>query len=178
MLAIASLLDPETDQQTRDLWQFLEEKCGLYEIKTAPYPHYSWLGCDDIQWKPATQKLKRISLSIKGFTVRTAGFGIFSGPIPVLFVSIVKTPELMEIHRKIWERLEGNLIGPQAYYSPERWMPHITIAHGDLTPENLCCAVQDLAFQRVEFEIFVNNVSIIYHNEEGVGVKYKFDLTK
>ncbi len=84
----------------------------------------------------------------------------------------------MEIHRKIWARLEENLIGPQTYYSPERWMPHITIAHGDLTPENLSCAVQDLAFQRVEFEIFVNNVSIIYHNEEGVGVKYKFDLAE
>ncbi len=176
MLAIASLLDPIADQQIRNLWQLLEDKCGLYEIKTAPFPHYSWFGCEDLQWKPVRQKLNKISRSLDSFSVRTSGFGLFSGPVPVLFVSLVKTPELMEIHRKIWGSLEKYLIGASELYSPERWIPHITIAHGDLTPAKLYCAVQNLAFQPLEFEIKVNNISIIYHNEEGVGIKDRFDL--
>jgi 2'-5' RNA ligase len=176
MLAIASLLDPFTDQQTRNLWQLLEEKCGLYEIKTAPFPHFSWFGCEDLQWKPVRHKLNSFCRSQNSFSVKTSGIGLFSGPVPILFVSLVKTFELMDMHRKIWRRLEKDLIGANELYSPEQWVPHITIAHGDVTPSNLCCAVKELAFQPLEFEVRVNNISVIYHNEEGVGIKDRFEL--
>ncbi len=176
MLAIASLLDPAADQQVRNLWQILEEKCGLYQIKTAPFPHISWFGCEDLQWKPARQKLTSISRTLPSFQVRSSGLGLFSGAVPVLYVGIVKTLELTEAHDKIWRRLEKNLIGTNELFSPEHWVPHITIARGDLTPSSLSCAIQDLAFQPLEFEILINNISIIYHNEEGVGIKDRFDL--
>ncbi len=176
MLAIASLLDPNADQQIRNLWQILEEKCDLNEIMTAPFPHYSWFGCEDLQWVPARKKLKSISHSLHSFSIRTAGYGFFTGPVPVLFVALVKTPELMEMHRQMWQRLKVNLVGANELYSPEKWVPHITIAHGDLNSSNLSCAIQALAFQPLDFDIFINNVSIIYHNEEGVGIKDRFSL--
>ncbi len=178
MLAIASLLDPAADQQTRNLWQTLEEKCGLYEIKTAPFPHLSWFGCEDLQWKPVREKLTSIARSLPSFTLRTSGLGLFSGPVPVLYVGIVKTLELTEIHSRIWHRLKKNLINPNELFSPENWVPHVTIAHGDLTPASISCAIQELAFQKFEFDIFINNISIIYQNEEGVGIKDRFDLVE
>jgi len=178
MLAIASLLNPDTDQQTRTMWQLLEEKCGLLGIKAAPYPHFSWFASEDIQWTPARRKLDRIAARIKPFTVWTAGLGIFSGPSPVLYVALVKSAELLETHRMIWRRMERYLVAPQNFYAPEQWMPHITIAHGDLDPEKLACAVQDLAFEKVRFEVAINNISVIYHNTKGIGIKSRFELGK
>ncbi len=176
MLAIASLLDPDADQKTRNVWQILEEKCGLFEIKTAPFPHFSWFGCDDLLWGPARQKIKSISRSLPSFTVRTTGYGLFTGPVPVLYIALAKTMDLTEVHDKLWRRLEKYFIGVNELYTPEQWVPHITIAHGDLTPENISCAIRELAFVPSEFEITVNNLSIIYLNQEGVGVKDRFDL--
>lgn len=176
MLAIASLLDPEADQQTRSMWQMLEDKCGLFGIMAAPYPHFSWFASEDIVWSPARRKLARIARKIKPFKVRTAGLGIFSGPVPVLYVALVKSPELLEIHRAMWKRMEKHLVKPLDYYSPEEWMPHITIAHGDLDPAKISCAVEDFAFESVKFEVAINNISVIYHSDKGVGIKSRFEL--
>jgi 2'-5' RNA ligase len=176
MLAIASLLDPETDQQIRRLWELLEEKCGLLEIKSAPFPHFSWAASEDIEWRSASKKLEKITHKTEAFKVRTAGLGIFSGPTPVLYIPIVKSPFLLATHLEIWKRLERFLIKPQGYYSPNQWIPHITIALGDLDAEKLSCAVQDLAFQKMAFDISVTNISVIYHTNEGVGIKSRFEL--
>ena len=177
MLAIASLLDPATDQQTKKLWRFLEDKCGLAGIKTAPYPHFSWLTCDDLNWDPVSKNLGRIAIKVKGFTAITAGLGIFGGPKPILYIPIVKTPELLAIHQNIWGKVRRYLVNPQDYYLPENWMPHITIAYGDLAPANLACAIQDLAFETLSFEIIINNISVIFNTPaDGVGIKASFKL--
>jgi hypothetical protein len=47
MYAIATLLDPSSDSQIRDLWQLLGTDCGLAGIKTAPLPHFSWQGAEN-----------------------------------------------------------------------------------------------------------------------------------
>ena len=178
MIALATLLDPESDRQTRQLWQLLEEKCSLSGIKAAPYPHFSWAASENIEWSSARRKLERISHKIEPFKVRTAGLGIFNGPGPVLYVAIAKEPHLLAMHLDIWKRLERNLVQPLEYYSPSQWMPHITIAQGDLNPEKLACAVQELAFERMTFEVIVNNISVIYHSYEGGGIKSRFELGK
>ncbi|HVP21858.1 MAG TPA: 2'-5' RNA ligase family protein [Anaerolineaceae bacterium] len=178
MLALATLLDPDSDLQTRQLWQLLEEKCNLLGIMAAPYPHFSWAASENIEWSSARRKLDRIAHKIKPFKVKTAGLGIFNGPDPVLYVAIVKEPHLLATHQDIWKRLERNLINPQEYYAPSHWMPHITIAQGDLNPQKLACAVQELAFERMAFEVNVNNISVIYHSDESVGIKSRFELGK
>jgi 2'-5' RNA ligase len=176
MLAIASLLDEATDQQTRDLWRLLEEKCDLSGIKKAPYPHFSWLSCEDLAWSPVNAKLKRFTVKLNTLRVKTAGLGIFSGKIPILYLAIVKTQQLMDIHQMLWKKVGPHLINPQAYYLPDMWMPHITIAHGDLDADNLSCAIRNLAFDLIAFDIHINNISVIFHNTEDVGVKATYKL--
>jgi hypothetical protein len=42
MYAVASLLNPAADKQTRDLWRLLENRCGLSGISMPSLPHFSW----------------------------------------------------------------------------------------------------------------------------------------
>lgn len=176
MQAIASLLDPVTNEQTKDLWRVLEEKCGLAGIKTTPYPHFSWLSCEDLDWARVCKKLEKITSKVSGFRVNTAGIGIFPGANPILYIPVIKTPELLQIHQLIWKEVAQYLIKPQDYYLPDQWMPHITLAHGDLNQDNLACAIRDLALDSRVYEIFVDNISVIFHIDDKVGVNAVFKL--
>ena len=51
MHGLVSLLDPEHYQQVENLWNELEEECGLEGIKVTPYPHFSWLIAEDFDWE-------------------------------------------------------------------------------------------------------------------------------
>ena len=174
MFAIATLLDPNSDLETRDFWQLLEKDCGLSGINTTPLPHFSWQGADDYQVGEVEQVLKDTARGLNPFVVRTAGLGLFTGPVPVLYLALVKTARLMEVHRTIWEAAGPLATGLNGHYSPDLWMPHITIAYLDLNADNLACAVKNLIFRPVELEIQVDQLALLYQIDEDTGVRSRF----
>jgi 2'-5' RNA ligase len=112
------------------------------------------------------------------FVVLTAGIGVFTGPMPVLYLALVKTRMMIDIHEMLWREMAplSNLVNE--YYSPPRWVPHITLAIRDITPLNLACAMEGLLSYPFEMEIFVDNLALIYQvgDYDGVKVKYNFPL--
>jgi len=74
----------------------------------------------------------------------------------------------------LWENAGPLASGLNKHYSPDLWMPHITIAYQDLVADNLACAVKNLIFKPVELEICVDQLALLYQNEEDTGVKGSF----
>jgi 2'-5' RNA ligase len=106
--------------------------------------------------------------------VQTVGLGLFTGPVPVLYLALVKTGMLMKVHDLLWE-----LIGPLAtvlnsHYSPDLWMPHITVAYQDLTSDNLACTVKNLIYRPVELKIHVDQLALLYQINEDTGIRSFF----
>jgi len=65
-------------------------------------------------------------------------------------------------------------IGASGYYTPDAWMPHITLPHGDVTPTRLRCAIDKLACQDFDWEIRVDNLALVYQEDEKQGqLKYR-----
>jgi 2'-5' RNA ligase len=178
MFAIATLLDPNSDTQTRDFWQLLEKDCGLAGIKTAPLPHFSWQGAEDYPVAEVERILTEITRRTTPFMIQTAGLGLFTGPVPVLYLALVKTEKLMIVHRSLWEIIGPLATGLNRHYSPDLWMPHITIAFQDLNADNLACAVKNLIFKPVALEIHVDQLALLYQNEQDTGVKGSFAFGK
>jgi 2'-5' RNA ligase len=174
MFAIATLLDPNSDAQTREFWQLLQKDCGLAGINTTPLPHFSWQGADDYPVPEVERMLKGITRRMAPFKAQTAGLGLFTGPTPVLYLALVKTARLMEVHRSLWETIGPLGDGVNSHYSPDAWMPHITIAYQDLGADNLACAVKNLIFKPVELNIQVDQFALLYQNEEDTGVTGSF----
>jgi hypothetical protein len=174
MYAIASLLDPASDQVVQNLWQRFEQNCGLVGIKSAPHPHFSWLSADLYQVELAEAALEELADQFKDFRVRAAGLGIFTGPQPVVYITLVKDMVLMNAHHKLWERLHRFAILPNHHYDPDSWMPHITLVMHDMDPQRLACAVADVAFQRFDFEIVVNHFAVLYQMNGNAGLKSRF----
>jgi 2'-5' RNA ligase len=169
MHGIVSLLDPFHNHQVEDLWKELESDCGLTGIQVTPIPHFSWQVAYDYNLdllKPAMEEIARIS---NPFVARTTGIGLFTGERPVMFISLVKDATLLNFHKLLWDMTKEAAVMPSSFYSPEAWMPHITLAHGDTDWTRITCAMEKLVFQPFNWEILVDNISLINQFEGKVG---------
>ncbi len=169
MHAVVSLLDPDHYALLEQYWRELEYECGLTGIYFTPIPHFSYHIGAEYDFKRLEPVLADLALEAEPFTVRTSGLGIFSGAVPVLYVPIIKSMELAQFHKKVWERVHPISIGASPHYSPEVWTPHITMAYGDVDRDKLACAVQRLAFQSFDWTIAVDHLALVYQYTGEVG---------
>ena len=174
MYAIASLLDPLSDQTVRSLWAFFERSCGLTGVRTTPLPHFSWQGADAYVIDPVEDTLAHIAEQCAPFVVRTAGLGIFTGKMPVVYIPLVKDEHLLNMHKMVWEAVRPYAIVPNVYYDPAHWVPHITLALREVDPSRLGCAVEEIASKPIELEIMVDNLSLIFQSNGQAGIKNRF----
>jgi hypothetical protein len=174
MYAIATLLEPEGDRFTQDIWSWLEENCNLTGVKMTPTPHFSWQGAEEYDLDKAIPAISNIMRRHSPFIVRTAGFGVFPGAYPVMYLSLVKTRSMMELHQDIWDTLFPLGINVNPYYAPDYWIPHITIAYRDLTPDRLACAMKGILDRPIEMELVGSNLAILYQVGHEVGIKETF----
>ena len=179
MHGLVSLLDPEHYFQVEKIWNELESGCGLTGIKVTPYPHFSWLIAEDFDWALAETTLAKIAASAQPFTVHTTGLSLFTGPMPVAYIPLVRTTELSRFHLQLWEQFQavGRDISP--HYAPEYWMPHITLAHTDLMPHALDCLMSRLAHRPFDWEIEVDNLALLLGPQGQSGrLKRRFEFSK
>jgi hypothetical protein len=169
MHGIVSLLAEPYYSKVEELWRELELDCGLEGIKVTPIPHFSWQVARDYDLDLLRPVLKGIAASARPFYVRTSGLGMFSGPKPVVFINVVKTDEMLHLHKLVWERTHPCAQDISPFYAPEFWIPHITLAHNDLPWPTMSCAIQKLVFQTFNWKILVSSISVISQAEGLVG---------
>jgi 2'-5' RNA ligase len=174
---VVSLLDAQHDAKVAAMWDELEAACGLAGIKITPIPHFSWQIAENYRFERLDTILKEITLSVNKLTVRTSGLALFTGENPVVYLPIIRDASLSALHAKIWESLFPVSVAPSPYYSPQSWMPHITLAHKDVDRNTLTCLMDRLAFQNHNWELSVDNLAVVYQPEGQVGLvhsKFKF----
>ncbi len=161
MYAIISELDAESTESVRYLWLELREICGLKAIYDLPTPHLSWFVAEDLDIRSSAAIIDGLAANNCGFTTRSFGLGIFTGARPVLYLPMVKTQAMIDIHNQVWDQIPIFANQPNRYYEPLFWIPHITLAVNDLSSENLACALDSLAFEILETAVTVDNMIIV-----------------
>lgn len=177
MHGIVSLLDESLGIRVQALWDGLEQECGLAGIKITPIPHFSWQIAVDYKFARLESTLRSIASETKPFPMRCSGLGLFTGERPVLYIPVVRTEALSRFHRLVWERIWDLSASPSPFYSPDAWMPHITLAHGDLDSDNLHCALEGLTARAFDWEGTVDNLSLVYQTQDQVGeLRYRLNF--
>jgi 2'-5' RNA ligase len=161
MYAIISELDYDSSVVVKNLWARLRDACGLREIYNLPTPHFSWLVAEALDLPRAKSVIADLAAHQKTLTSHVFGLGIFSGDRPVLYLPIVKSQGMIDLHNQIWDKLESMTDRANGYYSPAFWLPHITLAINDLRRENLACALESVAFEPVELTIATENLILV-----------------
>lgn len=178
MYAITTMLKPSIIEQLHSPWQLLGLECLTSGITLAPFPHFSWLGCGDARIDSALDVLEKLAITSKEFTVRTSGFGVFTGTKPVLYLPIIKDQNLLSVHRELWHALAQIVEKPNIYYSPENWIPHITLVLDNLDDELLGCAVRPLVSVNIDLEINVDHFELDYFDGENLGAIKRYPFSQ
>lgn len=169
MYAIISELDEDAAVQVMRLWRQLNQACGLEGIFNFPNPHFTWLVAADFSIEKVAASVGVIAEQTADFQVRTSGLGIFPGESPVLYLPVIKSSPLMQLHQILWDQVLPAVENVSSYYAPEQWVPHITLALMDLNQENLTCAINSIAYEPIELISKVDNLMIVEQEGEQTG---------
>ena len=176
MEGIVSLLDDEHYRLTKGLWAELDSMFGLQGIYVTPFPHFSYHVAQRYDKGRLEPILRRIAQRTEVLRVQVSGLGIFTGSLPVLYLPIVRSRELTGFHATVWQQTTGTASGTVDYYRPEAWLPHITLALGDIHKDNLPEVIRLLSERPLHWHIAINNLSFIEDTGKEQKVRFRFEF--
>ena len=179
MYAIISGLDQSSLEKVNEIRRLILEQCPPREEPVKLEAHLSWQGADDYPLEILDNSLSDLARQVEPIKVLTGGLGIFTGDEPVLHLNVSKSPRLMDLHYRIWQILHPIAIGPNMYFSPETWIPHITLYYGDRsTAQTLVCGLGKLIDKKIELEITIDHLALAYYKNEIYGIKNTYPFRK
>ena len=177
MHGVVSLLDDEHYGLIEQIWEELARDFGVRGIYATPLPHFTYQVSEDYDVRAAGTALQRLAAGLTPFKVRAGGLGIFTAALPVLHVPVVRSPDLDALHREVWAAVGQEPTGEVAhYYESPMWVPHITLAQGDIDHDLLAEIVRKLARRNFHWEMEVNNLSLIYDTGTEQGMRCRFNF--
>jgi hypothetical protein len=176
MQATVSLLDARHSKIVETLWAELNDRFGVRGLYVTPFPHMSShvAGSYDIDvLEPA---LAGIAAHAAPTRIHTSGLGVFTGDRPILYVPVVRTVELNELHHRVSEAAMRAAVEPSSHYATDRWSPHITLGYGDLEPQRLAQVLEAFGSRDFTWDVMLDNLSVIYDNGDHQGLRVRFPL--
>jgi 2'-5' RNA ligase len=176
MQGIVSLLDGEARERIEQLWEELRRDFGVHGIHTKRFPHFSYHVAEEYdvaQLRPAIEKLAG---AMRQFSARASGIGIFTRREPVIYLPVVRSELLQRIHRDVARLAEALASGINEYYAPDIWIPHITIAEGDVDILVLPEIVRRLGERNLRWELPVTNLAVIRATESVQEICFRCEL--
>lgn len=90
------------------------------------------------------------------------GFGAF---VPrVIYINVIKSPELMSLQSYLMAHLEGSLGIVDSVSKSRPFSPHMTVAFKDLTRQNFRAAWPKFERRELEFKFSVSQLTLLIHD--------------
>jgi len=176
MNGIVSLLPQPQYGMVEALWAEIDRACGSRGVYVTPYPHFSYQIAPQYALDRLDEALRSFAVSHAPFRVRTAGLGIFTGARPVLYVPLVRDAALSAFQRALWDATAPHGENVSPLYAPERWLPHITLGLGDLTPGRLAALMPALAGRETSWEFSVDHIALVHDGTGRQIVRSRYDF--
>ena len=162
MAGIASVLAGSDHERVRSLWSILKDELGLGRVAISPVPHVTYQAARKYDIELLSRIAEDLASKLRPVRVLADGVAVFPGPHPIVYIPVVRTPELSAFHLAVWSAASvAAQDGVDGYLHPARWIPHITLAQGDVTPEKLGSIVERLNREPLEWEVSLDNLSVI-----------------
>jgi 2'-5' RNA ligase len=165
---VISLLDAGATERIRETWTKLEREFGLRGVLVMPYPHFSYQIAGGYDRPSLESTMSRLAEEIAPFEIRTRGLSTFVGLWPVVYVAVKKDSFLRALHARIWNACLPHAREAVAYYFPEAWTPHITLAHGEernsrrLTRDQVRSVLGTLNPKDFRWTISIDNLALVW----------------
>ena len=179
MLAITSLLAPRNASRIRGIIRNLETKFGLDAVQATPAPHLTFMLANVPLRKVEDLKaaLRQVAATTASFPAYTTGLGVFPGENPVIYVPVLRSIDLNLLHQRVLDATTPFYRGTDRYNTPARWLPHLSLALHDTTPDLLGPVLRHLNQETYNLRLNINNLAILEQEGDLFVCKEKFELT-
>jgi 2'-5' RNA ligase len=161
MLAITTLLTPQYAARINRIIKGLEVEFGLDDVQATPDPHITYQLAGVRKLSVLKSVLREVAASTEPFEVHTAGLGVFPGANPVIYIPVLRTDALNKLHQRIIKATAPLCLRTDKFSGPECWLPHISLALHDTTPELLGPVLQYLNQQTFNLKLTLDNLAIL-----------------
>lgn len=161
LAGVCSVLPDDASERVRGLWAELERELGLKAATISPLPHFSYQVARDYDLDLLQEVVGKVAGGARALRVQVTGLGIFPGPAPVLYLPIVRSPELARFQVAVWSAASVAAAKLDQHYHPATWIPHVSLAFGDTTPDNVAGAVALLSGRDLSWDVELDNLAII-----------------
>jgi 2'-5' RNA ligase len=163
MYGIVSLLDDAHDARIKGI---LNE---IQDVSTTSIPHLSYHVAPTYELNTLKPVLSQLAGKTQSFRMKTSGLGVFTGPEPVLYITVVATRFLLDFQKSIWGAVDGNTSDSVEHYCPDNWMPHITLAQRSIDHDSLRDRIRFLSERDFSWNIEINNLAVIFDEDSQQG---------
>jgi hypothetical protein len=161
MLAITSLLPSPASDHINALIKSLETEFGLTDVQATPEPHLTYQLVEPLDLDQLKEGLREIANTSKCFVAHTTGLGMFPGERPVIHIPVLRSDYLNQLHHRILEVATPMCSRTDKYSAPDLWLPHVSLALHDTTPELLGPVLQFLNNQTFNLELEISNLALL-----------------
>lgn len=166
MLAITTLLSPPNAARINRIIKGLETEFGLDDVQATADPHitYQLAGVRKLSLLKAV--LREVARTTKPFPAFTTGLGVFPGPNPVIYIPVLRSDALNQLHRRIVNATAPLCLRTDKFSGPDCWMPHISLALHDTSPDLLGPVLRYLNEETFNLRLNINNIAILQQDGE------------
>jgi 2'-5' RNA ligase len=170
-----ALLPPQSvqDEVNQIKQYFAEQYASRHAQKSPPHitlqPPFEWSSEEVSQLKQGVrsfaQTCGRVSIVLDNFS---------AFPPRVIYIHVLKTPELLTLQQQLIAHLEGALGIADPVSKSRPFVPHMTIAFRDLTRQNFVVAWQEFQVKSLHFEFVSDRVTLLVHKGDRWTVASEF----
>ena len=176
MQAIVSALDDPHREMVENIWGELKAVFGLQGVIGSTRPHFTYHVAKAYYAAAIDTRLTEVALATPTFAIETHGLGVFRGEETVLYLHISPSAPLAALHRRVWDAVARIAAGPEPVYAAETWLPHITLAIGDLTEDVLPAALRFFNRRTYNWTIPLTNLCLIEDTASAAAAWRRFPL--
>ena len=177
MQAIVSALDDPWREQVENIWGELKAVFGLKSVIGSTRPHFTYQVAESYYAEGIGTALAELAAAQAPFVVQTRALGFFRGDETVLYLAVVRGAALEGVHERVWAAASAHASGLRAHYAAETWVPHITLAIGDLQESQLPEIMAFLGRKPYEWAITTTNLCLIEDTSRAGAEWRRYDLT-
>lgn len=142
-------------------------------LKSPPHitlqPPFEW-NIDDLP--ELVETLNYFSQFQTSFSMTLKGFAAFKPR--VIYIDVVKTPELLWIQEQLMSYLESSLTIVHQVSKNRPFSPHLTVAFRDLTKPNFYQAWSEFQDKEIHFTFLINQLTLLIHNGKNWEIYQEF----
>jgi 2'-5' RNA ligase len=159
--AVVSLLEADAHDEVLAIWQLLERRFGVRAAQEALYPHITYFVGEGGNLAILRECLAGSAAALQPAGATLDGLGLFPGPQPVLFLRVVHDAAMRLLYSRAVDAARCAGVSLWPHYTPEVWVPHVTLALRDLHQRDLPAVFAALEGQRLRLHTPVRELRLV-----------------